>query len=235
MTIHKLGITLAALSLVGTVALAQSNQGLIAGPAATSRDSLPGAYTPPPQRPAGLVTIFSNLATKYPKSLYFCCYSYSVEGPNSGGHELWDAEAFTPASDQTVTRIEIAITLGAGTNEAVVAIYNDNSGVPGTALKTWHVTNLSGYNTCCDLAVLKDNAGIPLTAGHQYWVVLKTDSTNKDSGIQWHANTSDQIDSMPFAQYCSNDAGGPTCSTTNDAWQPDGSVIPGLALGVFGH
>jgi len=54
-----------------------------------------------------LVTIFSNLASKYPKGVYWCCSGYNVMGPNSGVGEQWMAAAFTPDADGTVTKIEV--------------------------------------------------------------------------------------------------------------------------------
>src|SRR5689334_3027390 len=53
---------------------------------------------------AGLVTIFNNLASKYPKGQYWCCTGYNVMGLSEG--EQWMAAAFTPAADHTVTTIE---------------------------------------------------------------------------------------------------------------------------------
>src|SRR5262249_36770525 len=99
----------------------------------------------------GPVTIFSNIAKKYPNSLYLCCDPYFIDGPTAGGHMLWDAESFTPASNHTITRIQIAAGYGGGTNEIVVALYNDNAGVPGTLIKSWRRKNLPLAYSCCAL------------------------------------------------------------------------------------
>ena len=41
------------------------------------------------------VTIFSNLASHYPKGEYWCCEGYNVMGPNSGaGEQLGSACSF---------------------------------------------------------------------------------------------------------------------------------------------
>ncbi|HUJ45826.1 MAG TPA: choice-of-anchor R domain-containing protein [Rhizomicrobium sp.] len=183
----------------------------------------------------GPVIIFDNIARKYHKSLYLCCDPFFIDGPTSGGHMLWDAEAFTPASNHTITKIQVAAGYGGGTNEIVVALYADNGGVPGTVIKSWRRKNLPPAYSCCDLVSFIVSPGIPVTGGTKYWLVLKTDNTNKDAAIAWNANTTDQISGMEFAQYCSNDLGGPTCATTNDQWTATGIVKPGLAFAIIGN
>src|SRR5256885_2080807 len=67
--------------------------------------------------PGGLVTIFSNLGTKYPKGVYFPLYAIFVTGPDNPtfNYELWNAAAFTPAANHSVTKIEVALSHFAGT------------------------------------------------------------------------------------------------------------------------
>ena len=71
-----------------------------------------------------LVTIFSNLASKYPKGVYWCCSGYNVMGPNSGAGEQWMAAAFTPDADRTVTKIEVGAGWSEGTNGIVISLNN---------------------------------------------------------------------------------------------------------------
>lgn len=183
-------------------------------------------------RPGGLVTIFSNLGAKYPKSVYFPHDGIYVTGPNNTAfnYELWNATAFTPAADHSVTKIEVAVSHYAGTSEAVIALYADNAGVPGALIRKWRVSNLPIYGTCCALAVAKTSTPIPVSAGVKYWVAVQTDKSNSDSVLQWDANTTDQIDFLPFAQYCVSPS---FCGSTNKKWVA-ASFTPTLGFAVLG-
>jgi len=173
---------------------------------------------------AGLVTIFSNLAAKYPKGQYWCCTGYNVMGSNSGVGEQWMAAAFTPAADHTVTRIEVAVGYSQGTiNGVVLSLFSDNNGVPGNALKTWNASNLPMFGTCCALVVKSDSAGIPVSAGKQYWVVLSTNSKEQDTVDAWSVIDSDQEDAATVA----------TFPGTNNKWNAF-QTTPGLGFAVKG-
>jgi len=49
----------------------------------------------------------------------------------------------------------------------------------------------------------------------------------------WDTTLLNPMTPQPFAQYCSNDAQGPACSTPNDQWSPM-NIAPALAFAVFG-
>lgn len=168
---------------------------------------------------AGLVTIYDSLAEKYPKGRYWCCTGYNVMGPQQG--EQWMGAAFTPDANHTLTRIEIAAGWSQGANGVVVSLDKDNGGVPGTTLKSWNVSNLPAFGTCCTLVVKTDRAGIPLAGGQQYWVVLSTSAKEKDTVDGWNVSDADQIDNGSFATW----SGG-----TWHAFQ----TAPGLAFAVKG-
>jgi hypothetical protein len=170
----------------------------------------------------GLVTIFSNLAAKYPKGQYWCCSGYNVMGPSQG--EQWMAAAFTPAADHTVTRIEVAVGYSEGkTNGVVLSLNSDNNGVPGAALKTWNASGLPRFGTCCALVVKSTSTGIPVSAGKQYWVVLSTNSHELDTVDAWNVIDSNQVDSATVATY----------PGTNNKWNAF-QTTPGLAFAVKG-
>jgi hypothetical protein len=161
--------------------------------------------TAPNLNDAGLVTIFSNLAEKYPKGLYWCCSSVGVFGPGSGNGQQWMAAAFTPAADHSVTKIEVAVGWAQqGTNGVVVSLSRDNKGIPGKALKRWNVSNLPRSGDCCTLVVRSDSSGIPVAAGKQYWIVLTTNNNEKDTMDGWNVVDSDQVDSATVATFPGN-------------------------------
>ena len=151
-----------------------------------------------------LVTIFSNLASKYPKGVYWCCTGYNVMGPNSGVGEQWMAAAFTPDADGTVTKIEVSAGWSEGTNGIVISLNNDDNGMPGQALQTWNVSDLPFFGTCCTLLKVSSQ-GIPVTGGQQYWVMLKTNGRELNTVDAWNVSDADQIDQATIASFSSNE------------------------------
>ena len=151
---------------------------------------------------SSLVTIFSNLAARYPKGAYWCCQGYNVMGSNSGVGEQWMGAAFTPKADHTVTKIAVAAGYSQqGTNGIVVSINDDNNGVPGQALQTWNVTGLPRFGDCCAVVVVSDASGIPVSAGKQYWIVLSTNNNETSTVDGWNVNDTDQVDLQTLASY----------------------------------
>jgi hypothetical protein len=175
-----------------------------------------------PINDSGLITIFSNLAAVYPKGEYWCCSGYNVMGPAQG--EQWMAASFTPGANHTVTRIQVAVGFSQGkTNGVVLSLNDDNNGVPGKALKTWNASNLPRFGTCCGLVVKSDSAGIPVSAGTRYWVVLSTNSNELDTVDAWNVTDANQVDSATVATY----------PGTNNKWNAF-QTTPGLAFAVKG-
>jgi hypothetical protein len=179
---------------------------------------------------AGLVTIFDNIGKVYPKGAYSCCDGFTVTGPDApSGPEFWVGAAFTPSANHTVTVIKVALGLIGGSNEVVLSVNNDNGGVPGTAIKSWNVKSLPEAGTCCTVMARKDEAGIPITAGTQYWIVVQT-SNSSNIQAAWDVNDTDQVDSSTIAFYCSSPSG--VCQNNNQ-WTVE-QRVPGPAFAVLG-
>lgn len=191
-------------------------------------------FSPRQVEDLSLVTIFSNLGTKYPKGVYFIKAASSQMGPQNsfGFSQYWNAVAFTPNASHNVTKIEVALGHSSGANKIVLSLNSDNGGVPGTAIRTWHPQNLPNFGSCCATVVVRDDGGIPVSAGVQYWIVASTNNQDSDFSGGWYYNTTDQVDVVQEAYYCSDDHGG-TCGANNDRWTlfPD---APALAFAVFG-
>lgn len=174
-----------------------------------------------PAADAGLTTIYSNIS-KYPYAKYFCCYGWTLSGPSSGiGEQIWLAAPFTPSSNATATKVETSAGTFGGTNELVISIFSDSGGLPGTALASKHVKNLSEFGDCCVLTTAKFPAGVALTGGTQYWVVMSTDNTDADFEGAWAINTTDDRETYTFAV------------NTGSGWGTTESFLGGYA--VLGH
>lgn len=170
----------------------------------------------------GLVTIFSNLASKYPKGRYWCCSGYNVTGPNSDFGEQWMAAAFTPNADHMVTEILVAAGWSGGTRGIVISLNEDNNGIPGTALMTWNLSRLPFFGTCCTLLEVSSPIGIPVSGGQQYWVMLSTNDSELDTYDAWNMSDADQVDQATLASF------------TNNAWNVF-QAVPGVAFAVRGN
>jgi hypothetical protein len=182
----------------------------------------------------GLVAIGDSFS-KYAKSPYWAWTEASVNGASySGGPELWTAAPFTPRAARTATKVEVAAIWTSGPNGLVLSLNKDAGGIPGSAIKSWKLTNLP-QSLCCAVEAAEDKAGIRLTAGTQYWVVLATDAAEADTSAGWALSELGQKHGATVAQYCSDDRGG-SCSgygLQNDAWTAFHSLY-GIAFAVLG-
>ena len=161
----------------------------------------PQVATSPDDKPANQVTIYGHLADGYPNGLYWCCGGYNVMGPNSGVGVQWMAAAFTPSANHTVTQIDVGAGFSQGaTNGIVLSLNLDKNGKPGKALKTWNISGLPRFGACC-VVISGTDAGISITGGKQYWVVLKTDKTELDTVDGWNFDDTDQVNSVTLASY----------------------------------
>jgi hypothetical protein len=148
--------------------------------------------------------IFENIGYKYPKGMYFCCYGATISGPNSAlGAEYWAAEAFTPASNASVSEVQVGVGYVEGTKTVNVGLYSDAGGVPGTALAGKDIAMVTSFGSCCGILDLKIKSGVAVTAGTQYWVVVSTDSKNADLFGAWNYNSTDEVDPVTEASYSS--------------------------------
>jgi hypothetical protein len=188
---------------------------------------------------AGLTVIFDNLGTKYPDGVYWCCEGATIFGPANtlGGPEYWEAAGFTPSTSLSVTKIQVAVgwvnyKAGEFTDVLVSLNADDGTGRPGAVLKKWK-TQISGdaFGSCCRVSTRSD-AGIPVTAGKQYWVVVSTEKKS-DVWAAWNANDTKQLstDAIPESFWCSGTSS--QCGSDNNVWTSS-KGYPGYAFAVFG-
>jgi hypothetical protein len=154
----------------------------------------------------------------YPNATYFSIWGNTIaQGGANFPFQTWVAVAFTPTSNATVKKLEVSAgRQGGGTAGYELGLYSDDNGVPGTLIKGGHVSNLPNYGDCCAVATLNDPAGVPVTAGTQYWVVVST--TAQDTDIYaWAFNSTDMTPQLS-ASWC---LGSTTyCGQHSGQWVP---------------
>lgn len=180
--------------------------------------------TPYVDENAGATIIFSNLALAYPKGLYWCCQGATVSGPNSPFFvEWWHAAPFTPAANATAKKIVVSLGYLGGDGSVILSLNADNNGLPGAVLEHWTLSNLGEAGTCCTVQSA-NSAGVPLTAGQQYWIVASTTSAS-NVWAEWNQADNDQVDSFLNAGYTNQNSNGWVSSTGN----------LNVVFGVFGQ
>ena len=158
--------------------------------------------------PPGLIVLYSNLGSK--SDAYDDTGGWLIEGPNNPVtlNSQAIANPYVPTADSTVKGIQIALGyLGAGTNNATVAIFTDNGGLPGKMLGHLDVNNLPTFGTCCALVTIRDPKGFKVKAGTTYWLVAGTDKASNTAYDAW--------------AYTWNDSQGPIAfegTATNNVW-----------------
>ncbi len=173
-------------------------------------------------RKATSATIYSNLATAYPKGLYYTNTGSTVYASSTDSQYV--AVGFTPKVNATAVEVEAAVgNFGDGKDKFVLSIYSDSSGIPGTALTSQTVTATTAFGTCCGLIVAKLKTGLALKGGTPYWVAVtlnKVQTTAMDDGA-WMLATTNEIDTHPFA-----------FNANNTGWTSSPTTTP-PAFGVF--
>jgi hypothetical protein len=148
-----------------------------------------GTFMPGFVHPPASTIIASNLATKYPKGIYFAGEGSTLCGPSCA---IGDIE---------------------GTANFTIAIYSDVGGVPGKELWSGVAKKLETFGDCCAIDKVAISGGLKLTGGTQYWLVAEADKKEADTFAAWNLSTTDQVDSVPEA-FDDNGTGWQATSTT---------------------
>ena len=190
----------------------------------------PSDMTPPPREDPALKVISGNFST-YPNATYFSVWGNTIaQGGQNFPFQAWEAIAFTPSANATVTRIETSAGRQGGGNAGYeMGLYDDAAGVPGKPIKSFHISKLPVYGQCCAVAIANDKAGIPVTAGTQYWVVVST--TAKDTDIYAWAFNSTDMRARLSAFWCKGTS--TYCGNNSGKWVPYNYVQ--LGYNVLGH
>jgi len=170
-----------------------------------------------------LTKIYTNLGSG--TDAYYDLQGWTVSGPDSAvGATISVAMAFTPASNSTVTEVQLAIQYAEGANQVNISLYNDSgSNTPGTLIDgPVTVKKLPTFGTCCKLATAKFSSGASVSAHTQYWVVAQTPTSGTGSDT-WAAWVLVHLPNSLFA-YDENGAGWNSTDSSPTA-PPAGAVL----------
>jgi len=145
------------------------------------------SFTPAVPVSSKLVKIYDNLGTG--KNVYNGNAGVGILGPDTG--QPWPQSVgcgFRPKANHVVTEIQVGAAHVQGTNTLVVSLNEDDNGIPGKALHTWYFSNLPVFGQCCVLQTAKYAAGIKVTKGKLYWVVLSPQKKYGDTYDVWDNN-----------------------------------------------
>lgn len=108
------------------------------------------------------------------------------------------AMAFVPSVSGVVKTINVAVGLMGGTNGVTVSLNSDAQGVPGAVLHKADVTGLPQFGTCCVTSSISAKKGVRLSAGTQYWVLVKTGKKTADTSAAWNHSTAGFVGTVAF-------------------------------------
>jgi hypothetical protein len=215
-------VTICLVTLAATGASAQSNKDGVVTINGGSRTLFlkPPLRVPAPDvpLPAGVVAIYSNLGKG--QQTYNPNAGVGIVGKDAGQPlPQWVAIAFTPTADRLVQGIRVGATYVSGSNEMALLLAADDNGIPGATLHAWKLSNLPEFGSCCILQTREYVTGIPVKAGTQYWVVLRTMPQGTDTYGVWDDNF--------------KETQGTWANNTGQGWHTSYQVLP--AVGVYGQ
>jgi len=192
------------------------------------------AEVPPPIAPAredAALTVIAGNFSRYPLATYFSVWGNTIaQGGSNFPFQVWEAMPFTPKANATVTKIEVSAgRQGGGTAGFELGLYSDDNGVPGNLIAGAHVSKLPMYGQCCAVASVSDPAGIAVSAGTQYWVVVSTNAQDTDI-YAWAFNSTNMTASLA-AEWCQGSS--TYCGNNSGKWIPYSYVQ--LGFQVLGH
>jgi PEP-CTERM motif len=134
-------------------------------------------------------TLYSNFGSG--NTIYNCCTGWTVAGTGSIGTSFTAANEFSPTLSGSVGEIDIAVGYVEGVNSFYVALYTDNSGIPGSKLGEWdNLSSFTNFGSCCGLVVITGISGVNVTAGTNYWLVVGPMSTSSTTWEAWNFSNS---------------------------------------------
>lgn len=189
--IHALLLAALALPLAAQAQSAAGRQ----GPAGHQTVlTAPLAAAPAPQAERDLASVvYSNFGG--PENLFDSTTGWTIAGRQSIP-ALYQATAmaFSPALPVRITKARLAVGYVSGTNALKVSLHEDDGGRPGAVLKQLTLQALPAFGQCCATASA-GFGGVPVQAGHTYWLVART-AKKSDTWAAWNLNSTSTLGAM---------------------------------------
>ena len=125
---------------------------------------------------------------------YSCCLNWGI-GLHIPPFNTISAMAFTPSSNFDLSQIDLGITWVGNTNSVIVSLENDSSGLPGSAIESWTVSNLPPTGSTNAIETVRPVSPVELMATQQYWIDV---AGVGDASAAWNWNVVGAIG--PYAQ-----------------------------------
>jgi len=160
-------------------------------PLAASADSVVTTGTPKGSHhsssaAASGIVLFDDFGPGYS---YNCCIGWTVAGSGAIGTSFYNANAFTPSVTTNLDQIIMAMSWvpGFGSDDMIVTLNQDNSGMPGAIMELWAAGSLPDFGGCCGVETLTSSPGVTLTAGSQYWIVAYPGDNGTWDAWNWNS------------------------------------------------
>jgi hypothetical protein len=167
----------------------------------------------------GAAVIYDNYGTG---NAYDQMFSWALRNEVDGVNQL-QGDPFVPTdSDYDLAAIELTAILIQGANELDVWLHDDNGGVPGNVLESFHVSNTLGDPFAVNAPIVLTSQGTRLTKGQTYWIVAQPSEPNSIAG--WCLNVTG--DSGAHAQSLDG-VSWSTSSSTRGVFRVTGTAVSG--------
>jgi hypothetical protein len=176
--------------------------------------------------------LYSNLGTSTPS---FQGTPLVISGASSIlGVELTLASSFTLSADATLDSLVLPLGYSFGTNAVDLYLMSDLSGVPGTTLEAFHLTNLANWGFSSTPLVTATSLVNPLlVANTQYWLVAA--AATGTSVFGWNLNNTGDLglaSRINGGNWVSLSGAPAGALTVNGTLVPEPASLTLLALGL---
>ena len=134
-------------------------------------------------------TLYSNLGTG--TDVYNCCQGWTISGMGTLSTSFTAANEFQVTQSGNPIQIDVAVGYVAGVNSFYLDIDADNGGQPGAVLASFgNLSSSTNYGDCCGLISIFGIAGLSLSTGTNYWMVLGPTNTISTTWGAWNFSNS---------------------------------------------